>query len=92
MDFVNALTERLRSKRDYELINAWMAVFLRVHGDVIGRMREESQSPEDSGATALSQLQDALRAWKAEQQRETQRLGQLTGYCRGVVGFLRSAR
>ena len=33
--FVAALTHRLRQKHDYELVQAWMAVFLRVHGEIV---------------------------------------------------------
>jgi U3 small nucleolar RNA-associated protein 21 len=87
VDFVTALTERLRSKRDFELINAWMAAFLRIHGDVIGRVWETTT--EDA---PLQMLQAALAAWKFEQQMEAKRLSGLTSYCRGVVAFLRSSR
>lgn len=75
--FVSALTRRLRQKRDYELIQAWMAVFLRVHGEVI--THDES-------------LVEALKEWRAEQEVEAKRLNDLVSYCAGVVGFLRSGR
>lgn len=88
VDFVNALTERLRQKKDFELVNAWMAVFLKVHGELI-RNTWEGQDTEAGSAHAL---QAALMAWKREQQNETKRLSELMGYCRGVVGFLRSTR
>lgn len=87
VDFVTALSDRLRSKKDFELINAWMAVFLRVHGDIIGQMWESARDDD-----SLQLLQAALVAWKVEQQREAKRLSQLIGYCRGITGFLRSAR
>ena len=75
--FVSALTFRLRQKRDYELVQAWMAVFLRVHGEnVSGR--------ED--------LRDALMKWREWQDVESKRLGDLVGYCGGVLAFLRSGR
>lgn len=96
--FVRALTARLKEKRDFELVNAWMAVFLRVHGDIIGALEEEENDSEeamsvdgDEEADAGS-LQAALAEWKVEQDREGKRLGELVGYCRGIVGFLRSAR
>ncbi|KAI1007078.1 hypothetical protein K3495_g1141 [Podosphaera aphanis] len=75
--FVNALTQRLRQKRDYELIQAWMSVFLRLHADSI------SHEPE---------LVEALKLWRLEQVRENERIGGLLGYCSGVTGFLRSGR
>lgn len=75
--FVKALTQRLRQMRDYELVQTWMAVFLRLHVEAVPR----------DGA-----LVEALRRWKGEQEKETRRLGAMVGYCAGVVGFLRSGR
>ena len=75
--FVNALIWRLQEKRDYELVQAWMSVFLRLHGDSV---------------SGDAELLEALRKWRAEQGQESRRLGELVGYCGGVVGFLRSAR
>lgn len=75
--FVRALTGRLAQRRDYELVQAWMAVFLRLHAEaVVG----------DRGVV------EALRGWRGEQEREGRRVGELVGYCGGVVGFLRSPR
>jgi U3 small nucleolar RNA-associated protein 21 len=83
--FVNALTMRLKLRRDFELVNAWMAVFLKIHADTIG-LCSHRHEPE------YRVLQEALTSWAHEQQREGKRLSGLVGYCRGVVGFLRSAR
>jgi len=77
--FVNALTARLRERRDYELVQAWMAVFLRVHGG----------SVTEGGGGGLRQ---ALEEWREVQGRERERLGMLVGFCRGVVGWVRSGR
>ncbi|KAI9894847.1 MAG: hypothetical protein M1814_000067 [Vezdaea aestivalis] len=33
--FVQALTSRLKEKKDYELVQAWMNVLLRLHGDQV---------------------------------------------------------
>jgi U3 small nucleolar RNA-associated protein 21 len=75
--FIRALTARLRERKDYEVVQAWMAVFLRLHGEIIG------QDPE---------LCEALAHWRKVQQSEGERLGALVGYCGGVVSFLRSGR
>ena len=75
--FISALTFRLRQKRDYELVQAWMAVFLRVHGELV---------PMDKG------LVEVLKVWKGVMEGEGKRLEDLVGYCAGVVGFLRSSR
>ena len=75
--FVSALTFQLRSKRDYELVQTWMAVFLRIHGDAV---------------PGNADLRQALVEWREWQGREGKRLGDLVGFCGGVVGFLRSGR
>ncbi|KAI1755584.1 WD domain-containing protein [Xylaria castorea] len=77
LHFIRALTSRLKARRDYELTQAWMTVFLRLHFDVI----IESDT-----------LMSALREWKAHQAEECSRLNNLVGYCGGVVSFLRSPR
>ena len=61
-------------KRDYELVQAWMAVFLRLHGE------------EVAGNEALTA---ALETWRQCQESEGARVGELVGFCSGVVGFLR---
>ena len=75
--FVRALTTRLRQRRDYEVIQAWMAVFLKAHADLAGQDEDVAR---------------ALREWKEVQEKEAKRLGSLAGYCSGVVAFLRSSR
>ena len=77
MNFVSALTSRLHQKKDYELVQAWMAVFLRLHMDEV---------------TRDERLANALREWRECQEREGRRIGELIGYCGGVVGFLRNPR
>ncbi|KAJ9649515.1 rRNA-processing protein utp21 [Coniosporium tulheliwenetii] len=69
--FVAALTDRLRRRRDYELVQAWMAVFLRLHGDVVGA---------DEG------LVGAVREWRDVERQEKERLGSLVGFCGGCWG------
>jgi U3 small nucleolar RNA-associated protein 21 len=75
--FIQALTSRLQQKRDYELVQAWMSVFLRLHVDAVAH---------DEG------LVEALGEWSGVQEQEGRRLGELVGFCGGVVGFLRSPR
>lgn len=83
--FVTALTTRLRLKRDFELVNAWMAVFLKIHADAVSLCSHRQE-------VEYRLLHEALTSWTSEQQQEAQRLAGLVGYCRGVAGFLRSAR
>ncbi|KAI9836041.1 MAG: hypothetical protein M1819_001652 [Sarea resinae] len=47
--FVAALTERLREKRDYELVQAWMAVFLKIHGEVVAAAVSNSDYGDGQG-------------------------------------------
>ncbi|KAI9369999.1 Utp21 specific WD40 associated putative domain-containing protein [Aspergillus egyptiacus] len=79
--FVLALSSCLASRRDFELANAWMATFLRIHSDAVA-----------SSGSADVKLKGALDLWCQAQQSEIRRLAGLVGYCRGVVGFLRSSR
>lgn len=74
---MKALTVRLEERKDYELVQAWMSVFLRLHGDVVAK--DES-------------LIEELRKWQEEAKRERERVGGLVGYSVGVVGWVRSAR
>ena len=37
-------------------------------------------------------LVESLREWRECQEREGRRIGELIGYCGGVVGFLRNPR
>ncbi|KAE8144346.1 Utp21 specific WD40 associated putative domain-containing protein [Aspergillus avenaceus] len=85
-NFIQALSSRLFLRKDFELVNAWMAVFLRIHADVVAKCSDHSNGDGDNAS-----LRNALAAWKLAQQREAQRLAGLVGYCRGVVGFLRSS-
>ena len=80
--FVHAMAARARQRRDYECVQAWMAVFLRVHGEALAEM----EGREGEAAVA------ALEEWTAVSKNEAERLGALVGYCSGVLGFLRSGR
>lgn len=83
--FVLALSDRLASRVDFELVNAWMTTFLRIHSDVVAAC---SGQVDDSGF----KLKASLRRWTRVQQSEIDRLSSLVGYCRGVIGFLKSSR
>lgn len=81
--FVRALTARLRQKRDYELVQTWMAVFLKCHGDSIIVATEN----EESGG-----MRKCLEEWREVAREEGARLGAKVGFCMGVVGWVRSER
>lgn len=77
LHFIRALLSRLRLRKDYELAQVWMTVFLRLHSDII--MEQDV-------------LMDVLEEWKQYQEKECDRLDGLVGYCSGVVNFLRNPR
>lgn len=89
--FVRAMTSRLRARRDYELVQAWMTVFLRLHGSAAVEADVGGEGSED-GDGGLDDFAAALAEWRLVQEQERSRLDALVGYCGGVVGFLRNPR
>ncbi|RDW93222.1 rRNA-processing protein UTP21 [Aspergillus mulundensis] len=83
--FVLALCNRLATRKDFELANAWMAVFLKIHSDVVAACCDPNEGADN-------RLGESLDLWRRVQQTESQRLAGLVGYCRGVIEFLRSSR
>ena len=75
--FIRALTARLREHRDFELVNAWMSVWLKIHGDPLG---------------GEGKVCKVLKEWRDAVDGEEARLGELVGYVRGVGEWLRSGR
>ena len=75
--FVKSLTWLMRERRDFELGQAWMAVFLRIHGDVV---------------LTDDRLRQAVDEWSAALHVEKRRVQRLATYCNGLVGYLRAAR
>ncbi|KAI9695254.1 MAG: hypothetical protein M1820_008773 [Bogoriella megaspora] len=72
--FVEILTRQLRLKRDFEVGQVWMSVFLKAHGDAV---------------VGDGELADAVGEWREECRKEMERLGKLVRGGLGVVGFLR---
>ena len=76
--FITILTAHLKSHRDYELVNTWMAVVLKLHGDSM---------------TDTVEGREAVRQWKDINELESRRLDGMVGFVSGVVGgWLRSGR
>jgi U3 small nucleolar RNA-associated protein 21 len=103
--FVRALTGRLRIRKDYELVQAWMKVFLKIHREVLAAIvadaaedsvqqtvSHDDMDEDEPAILGAKDLQTALATWRNEQELARARLGELAGFCSGVVGFLRSAR
>jgi U3 small nucleolar RNA-associated protein 21 len=74
--FINALTRRLLSHRDFEAVQAFQNVFLRMHGDVI---------------IANEELQPVLEGLLEVQRKESQRVLELIASSLGTLGFVRGA-
>ncbi len=72
--FLDALAHRLHSHRDFEAVQTFMNVFLRIHGDVLAHNAE---------------LQQALENLAEAQRQESQRLLELLASSLGTLGFVR---
>jgi len=77
IDFVNSLTENLKKRKDYDLIQAWMALFLRAHGDIITENKN------------IDALLWSLNTWLDVENSEKTKLNELIGYCNGIINFLK---
>ncbi|OQO10589.1 hypothetical protein B0A48_03887 [Cryoendolithus antarcticus] len=75
--FVEAITWSLRQHRDFEIAQAWMAVWLRCHGSFIG---------SDEG------VREVVEEWRDVVEVEKGRVEELLGYANGMAGWLRAAR
>ena len=91
MLFVRALTVRLSERRDYEMVQAWMAVFLRVWGGVVVSSSSAGDDARDEGGRQ-EDLIEALREWRTVAGEEARRVGDLVGFVGGVGGWVRSGR
>lgn len=104
--FLRVLTARLRQKRDYEAVQAMLAVLLRVHGDVIvangvkpsvviaDQMIIDGEQHDDNDDVEVNEegreLGQALRELIVEQNKEGQRVMELLDYCTGSLAFVRN--
>lgn len=75
--FVKALTWLLRERRDFELGQTWMSVFLRLHGDVVAQ---------------VPALREVVAEWSDESERVAARVRGRVGYVGGVGGWVRAGR
>lgn len=75
--FINALTQRLSSHRDFEAVQALQNVFLRMHADVLIENLE---------------LRQRLERLAAMQREESQRVLDLITSSLGTLGFVRDVQ
>lgn len=73
--FINALTQGYSSNTDVELVEAWMSMLLKNHGDVLHNVGDEECSL-------------ALDAWYDVHKGKTEQFDELVKYCSGVVNLL----
>lgn len=72
--FLTALNRRLRSHRDFEAVQSFQNVFLRMHGDVL---------------TANPELQEELEMLQDAQRKESEKLLELLASSLGTLSFVR---
>ena len=72
--FLNALARRLQTKKDFEAVQAFMNVFLRLHGEVL------IENPE---------LRQGMEALREVQQAESSHLMELVASSLGTLAFVR---
>jgi len=74
--FINALSRRLLSHRDFEAVQALQNLFLRIHGDVL---------------IANPDIQRKLEDLMEVQRKESQKVLELIASSLGTLGFVRDA-
>ena len=72
--FISALTSELRRKTNYELVQVWIAVFLKVHGQEIPNSKE---------------LKGKIKEWRDVQANVSKELDELIGFASGMVKYFR---
>ncbi|GAA5996892.1 hypothetical protein JCM5350_002741 [Sporobolomyces pararoseus] len=75
--FLQALLQRLKSRRDFEAVETFLSIFLKIHSDVL------ISNPQDGIRVKLLEIQ-------TEQKKEAERLIDLTHYSLGTLAFLRN--
>ena len=80
--FANALARRLRSRRDFEAVQALVGVFTRMHGEVIV---ENANADDEEGR----ELEEAVESLLEAQKTESARLLELVASSVGALGFVR---
>lgn len=90
--FIKALTARLKSRKDFEAVQAVMNVFLTAHSEVlIGEGEEPSfgDDMEEDGTKGADDLKKALQDMLDVQVKETKAIGNLVRSSLGMVAWAR---
>lgn len=76
-NFIKALTQGYKSNVDVELLEAWMSMLLKNHGDVLLSIQDEN-------------VLDSLQKWYESHEAKTDKFDDLVKYCSGIIGLLTS--
>jgi U3 small nucleolar RNA-associated protein 21 len=77
VNFVGAMTAHLKTRRDFELVQAWMLAFLRIQQDWLIQVRD------------VDEIREVIKEWEVVHRAERERIGNVVGYVGGVLGFIR---
>ena len=77
INFVSAMTAHLKTRRDFELVQAWMLAFLRIQEDWLVQVRD------------VNEIRAVIKEWEEVHRVERERIGTVVGYVGGVLGFIR---
>ena len=77
VNFVTSMTAQLKTRRDFELVQAWMLAFLRIQQDWLVQVRD------------VDEIREAIKEWEQVHRVERERIGNVVGYVGGVLGFIR---
>jgi U3 small nucleolar RNA-associated protein 21 len=99
--FVRAVTKRMKERKDWEVCQAWIRMFLKAWGEDVatgveegdeewkGFDEEEDEDGDGDKGDWREEARLALREWKEVQEMESERLDGLGGWASGVGAFLR---
>ncbi|CCH46115.1 putative WD repeat-containing protein [Wickerhamomyces ciferrii] len=76
-NFIQALTQGYKTNSNIELIEAWMNMLFKNHGDVLINIKDEN-------------VEQSLNEWYESHQNKTENFDDLVKYCSGVIGLLTS--
>lgn len=77
INFVRMMTLHLSTKRDFELVQAWMLTFLRLQQDWLVQVRD------------VEEIREVMKEWEDVHRIERERITNVVGYVGGVLGFIR---
>lgn len=77
ISFVKAMVSQLRTKKDFELVQAWMLAFVRIQQDWLVQVRD------------VGSIRKVMKEWEEVHRVERERISNAVGYVGGVLDFIR---